>query len=93
MCMASEPFDILLSDVIMPAVNGHEVVRWVARHYETTRCVLMTGYDNMDCNDCPFTSRCSPVRKPFTPQDVVGLIGRVLEEPAHQRALLHVCAD
>src|ERR1035437_5167957 len=26
---AAESFDVLLSDVLMPQVNGHELVRWV----------------------------------------------------------------
>ena len=29
LCASSELFDVVLSDVIMPLVNGHDLIRWI----------------------------------------------------------------
>jgi len=74
------PFDLLLSDVIMPTVDGHELVRWVMKLYPGTRCVLMSAFDDTDCQECPFASRCRVLQKPFDPRDALCLIERVLKD-------------
>ena len=74
------PFDLLLSDVIMPSVDGHELVRRVMKRYPETRCVLMSAFDNTDCQECPFAARCRVLQKPFVPRDVLCLIEQVLRE-------------
>jgi two-component system, cell cycle sensor histidine kinase and response regulator CckA len=74
------PFDVLLSDVIMPVVDGHELVRRVMQRYPGTRCVLMSGFDNTDCQECPFALRCRVLQKPFAPRDALHLIEQVLKE-------------
>lgn len=73
----SEPFDALLSDVNIADTNGHDLVRWVARHYPHMRCVLMSGFD-WERDECLVTPRCAVIGKPFRPADVVGMIDRML---------------
>ena len=79
----SESFDVMLSDVVMPMMDGHDLVRWVARNYPTIRCVLMTGLD-VDCQHCPFVARCKVLPKPFRPKDALSLIEQVLKEPLNR---------
>ncbi len=74
------PFDLLLSDITMPAVDGHELVRRVMKLYPGTRCVLMSGFDDTGCQECPFASRCRVLPKPFAPRDALCLIEQVLKE-------------
>ena len=76
----SEQFDALISDVRMPGMDGHELVRWVARKYPEIRCILMTGFDDIDCHDCPYVSRCLYLGKPFGPTAVVAAVEAVLRE-------------
>jgi DNA-binding NtrC family response regulator len=80
LCAASEPFDVLLSDVTMPRMNGHDLVRTILERYPTIRCVLMTGFDDIDCQECPLAPRCQVLRKPFLPKEAVAMIARVLGE-------------
>src|SRR5689334_2638896 len=61
-----ESFDLLLSDVVMPGINGHKLAQWVAKEYPTTLTALMTGYDQ-GCLGCPYSPRCKIIRKPFLP--------------------------
>lgn len=79
---ASEPFDVLLSDVTMPEMNGHDLVRSILERHPTIRCVLMTGFDDIDCQDCPLAPRCQVLQKPFLATDAVSIVARVLRESA-----------
>jgi CheY-like chemotaxis protein len=72
-----EEFDALLSDVVMPCMNGHELARWVAVNYPAVRTVLMSGYD-LTCQKCACSPRCMLLNKPFNPREATQLVERVL---------------
>ena len=76
--LATEKVDAVLSDVLMNSLSGHELVQWVAAHHPSVPCVLMTGFDDKDCDNCPFASRCIQIRKPFNPKDAVSVVGRAI---------------
>ena len=74
---AAQSFDVMLSDVDMPKMNGHDLAQWVATHSPLTRTVLMSGFD-LGCQGCPYASRCHLLTKPFQPDAVVAAVGRIL---------------
>jgi two-component system cell cycle response regulator CpdR len=78
MC-ASERFDVLLSDVTMPEMNGQELVRRAAAQYPDMRCCLMSGFD-LECDGCR-RAPCALLPKPFKPQDAIALIAQILGDP------------
>jgi len=75
----SESFDAILTDVQMPGMDGHSLIRWVAEAYPAVRSVLMSGYD-IRCGDCPFPGRCELLQKPFVPSVAVAAVGQVLRQ-------------
>lgn len=76
----SESFDALLSDVRMPGMNGHELVRWVVVRHPAIRTVLMSGYDDIACQGCGIAPQpCWLLPKPFHPKDAVSTVTQLLE--------------
>ncbi len=76
---SQEAFDAVLSDVVMPEMDGHELARWIAERYPRTRTILMSGYDT-GCEDCPLTGRCLLLPKPFRPSQAVSIVEMALTE-------------
>jgi two-component system cell cycle response regulator CpdR len=77
----SRSFDVMLSDVKMPGMSGHELVRSVVARYPGVRCVLMSGYDDLACEGCGQAPRpCTLLSKPFDPIAAVAAIEGILSD-------------
>ncbi|MBL8920215.1 MAG: response regulator [Myxococcaceae bacterium] len=63
-------FDVLLSDVRMPGLTGHEVAKAVRELAPATRIVLMSGYTE----EAPSPLADAFLPKPFTPDDLVTVV-------------------
>ncbi len=74
-------FDAMLSDVRMPGMSGHELVRSVVARHPEMRFVLMSGYDDLACEGCGKAPRpCTLLPKPFKPHAAVEVVEQVLRE-------------
>jgi DNA-binding NtrC family response regulator len=80
----SETFDVLLSDVKMPGgVNGHQLVRWLFERSPATRPVLMSGFDDVQCEGCGVREQqCATLSKPFVPKEAVQFVNGLVENVA-----------
>ena len=72
-----EPFDLLLSDVVMPGMNGVELASEVRRVNPRARVLLMTGYD--ESRIANGGQQVPLLRKPFTATALAQTIRNVLD--------------
>ena len=77
--LASESVDLLLTDVVMPALGGIELVREVRSRNPDVRCLLMTGYSAEAVPTDPISMSESLISKPFTTADLLRMIRRQLD--------------
>jgi len=70
---STETFELVLSDVVMPGMDGHQLAQWVAGSYPSTKTALMTGFDTA-CQGCAYAPRCHVLAKPFDVGEVVTFV-------------------
>ena len=73
----SETFDAILTDIDMPRMNGHELVRWVAGNRPLMRYALMSGL-GPEYEECSVNSPLLLLHKPFFPKEAVALVEQIL---------------
>lgn len=79
-------FDLLITDIVMPGLDGIALALKVARDYPELPTLLMTGYSaerqrahNLD------ELICQVISKPFTLKQICSVAGEVLATADHQR--------
>ncbi|MBN1933151.1 MAG: response regulator [Anaerolineae bacterium] len=81
-----EPFDLFLTDIQMPQLDGLETAQLVREVIPNIVCVVMTGYGTMEraikAIQLGFTEF---VEKPFKPHDLSQAINRALEKERLRR--------
>ncbi len=72
--------DIVLCDVMMPAMNGIDVLDRMMRLKPDARVIMLTAYGDLDTAITAFRKgACDYVVKPIVVEDVVGKIQRLVE--------------
>jgi len=78
--MKKESFSLLISDIVMPEMNGLELLRHVAKEAPDTKAVMMTGYAST--NTAVKAIRLGAldyIPKPFTPDELRTTVSKALE--------------
>jgi PAS domain S-box-containing protein len=77
--------DLVLTDVVMPEIDGPELIERLAVTYPELRAVFMSGYSGSRLNDA-IEIDVPLVKKPFQSEDLLRTIRAALEGPRSLRA-------
>ncbi len=77
--LAEKPFDLLLTDIVMPDLDGIALALKVSKDYPKTKIVMMSGYANQRqrAHNLDFLAH-EVISKPFTLDDIVTRVKAVL---------------
>jgi two-component system cell cycle sensor histidine kinase/response regulator CckA len=76
----SGPLHLLISDVLMPKINGPELARRVAKRRPGLRVLFLSGYPEGELVDLDLLHVGQPLlTKPFTPADLAHKVREVLD--------------
>ena len=71
--------DLILLDVMMPKLNGYEVLKFLRKRPETQSCpVVMLTTAKLDLADDLYSAAQGYVRKPFAPSELLEAVNTVL---------------
>jgi two-component system cell cycle sensor histidine kinase/response regulator CckA len=74
----AEPVDLLLTDLVMPGIDGRALASKVLAHHPTTKVLFMSGYSDHAAVKTAFNGRDAFLEKPFTSQSLSSAIQRAL---------------
>ncbi|MFZ5469572.1 MAG: sigma-54-dependent transcriptional regulator [Myxococcota bacterium] len=78
--IASQPFEVVVTDIRMPGADGFEVLRAVKKHAPLTEVVMMTAYASVQkAVEAIKDGAYDYIQKPFDPDDVSLVIARAIE--------------
>ncbi|MCB9700771.1 MAG: PAS domain S-box protein [Myxococcales bacterium] len=74
--------DLVISDVVMPGMNGVEVIKLLRLRRPSLRAIMVSGYPRLPPELADDLERLTLVQKPFTPEGLTSAVERALRERA-----------
>ena len=83
--LESEHFDLLLSDIVMPEMDGIELAQKCSELSPSTKVMFITGFAAVTLKASREQPNAKVLSKPFHLRDLVMEVERVLGEPMQAR--------
>jgi two-component system, cell cycle response regulator CpdR len=77
--LASETFDLLLTDIVMPEMDGIELAQHVAKVAPNTRVMFITGFAAVTLRAGRVAPEAKVLSKPFHLRDLVLEVDRIFD--------------
>ena len=72
--------DLLITDLVMPGMNGKELATRLRSHFADLKVLYMSGYsDNPPVTGDESQGQTTFLQKPFSPEDLIRLVGEMLQ--------------
>ncbi|OGP86717.1 MAG: Fis family transcriptional regulator [Deltaproteobacteria bacterium RBG_16_48_10] len=79
--MKEDPFDIVITDLKMPTIDGMDVLRHFRKEYPDTIVIMITGFSTVETAvDAMKLGAFDYIPKPFTPDEVSVVVKKALEK-------------
>src|SRR4030043_486448 len=79
--MKGNPFDIVITDLKMPGIDGMEVLRTFRKDYPDTIIIMITGFSTVETAvEAMKLGAFDYIPKPFTPDEVSVVVKKALEK-------------
>ena len=79
---------MVVTDLMMPRMNGRELIAWIAGNVGQMRVLFMSGYtDDEIIRGAVQGAEVEYLQKPFTPAALARKIREVLDRPLHALAV------
>lgn len=75
----SSRFKVVLSDIVMPRLNGVELMEALSITHPRLPVILMTGYATTQLAERGITAPCGVLNKPFTSEVLVAEVRRCID--------------
>lgn len=75
----ASPVDVVVTDIVMPRVNGVELLRQLAASHPRLPVILMSGYAAADLTGLGISPPCAVLGKPFPAERLVEEVRRCLQ--------------
>ncbi len=80
--MNDKPIDLMITDVVMPQMSGHELAERLAPLRPDMSVLYISGYDEKMVSDQGLVDREKHfLPKPFVPKEVARKIREILDKP------------
>jgi two-component system cell cycle sensor histidine kinase/response regulator CckA len=76
---ASQPIDLIISDVVMPGMDGHTLIKRVRRELPDVKVILMSGYaEDVAAAEIERDPTIHFLAKPFTLKGLAGMVKELM---------------
>ncbi len=73
----SNPTDLVITDIVMPRVEGIETIRKIRKQSKTVKIIAMTGYVDSYLKEAMILGADDSINKPFNTEDLMAVVDRV----------------
>lgn len=74
--------DVVVSDIVMPRLNGVQLLETLSRSHPDLPVILMSGYGPAELADRGIAAPCALLAKPFLPEQLIAEVRRCIRENA-----------
>ena len=79
--MANQQFDLVLLDILMPKINGIQVMRYIHENYPDTDTIILSGAASFEnAREAMRLGAIDFLNKPFNPAELIQLINQVAQQ-------------
>ena len=90
-CLSRSRYDLMITDLQMPDMDGHALTRWLKSKYKGIKVIVMTGMASGDVVDYMHTGLVDRwLFKPFSLNTLGRLLNEILSTDSFRRFARHV---